>query len=603
MSATGYNINRRDIHFVLFEQLCIDEEFKGIERFADFDRDLYETLIDEASKIATEVYWPLNKVGDEVGCTLDNDGNITTPPGFKEAWQTLREGGWLALNADPKWGGSGLPAAIGVTLAEMFLGSNTALTTYSGLTRGVANLLVRYGNETLQELTIKKLFEGEWAATMCLTESDAGTDVGSNRCKAHRTDTEGIYHLEGEKIFISCGDHDFTENILHLVLARTPDAPKGTKGLSLFIAPKFNFEDGSRNGAKVASIEEKMGIHASPTCVLTLGADATCKAHLIANEGDGMEIMFTLMNEARIGVGIQGLATANASYLNALAYAKERVQGPKAQDWGNADAPRVTIVNHPDVRRMLLWMKSHTEAMRSMLFTMAARYDLAQWCPDEERKEENLRLVELLTPICKAHCTDVGFQVAVTALQTLGGCGYTKEYPVEQHVRDNKIASIYEGTNGVQALDLLGRKMRMENGQIFMHWMEHLTQEIEKGKGHDLDEEVAAIEKARDALAAAAMHVGGLGMAGNLDGALVYATNFLTLFGTVVLAQHSLQQARIATQALNGDAELTETDRRFYQGKRSNVRFYCTNVLPGAIALSKSIRSGDDSPMDTHLFQ
>ncbi|MEE2750361.1 MAG: acyl-CoA dehydrogenase [Myxococcota bacterium] len=602
MSATEFTIDHRDISFVLFEQLCIQEEFKDIERFQEFDQELYQTLVDEAGKLATDVYAPLNKLGDETGCTLDDAGNVTAPEGFREAFHALGEGGWIGLTASPEHGGTGAPAAIGVCLGELMLGANSALTMFSGLTRGVANLLVRFGSDALKELAVEKLYSGQWGGTMCLTESGAGTDVGENRCKATRTDEPGVYHLEGEKIFITCADHDFTENILHLVLARTPDAPKGTKGLSLFLAPKFNFEDGSRNGAFVVGIEEKMGIHASPTCTLSLGADGPCRAHLIANEGDGMQIMFTLMNEARIGVGIQGLANASAAYLNALSYAKDRIQGAKVENWKDANAPRGAIVEHPDVRRMLLWMKSHTEAMRSLLYTMAARYDLSEYADDEERAAHNTRLLELLTPICKAHCTDTGFQVTVTALQTFGGAGYIREYPVEQHLRDNKIASIYEGTNGVQAMDLLGRKMRLEGGQIFMHWMEDINKEIEKARGLGFDDEIATLEKARDALAAAAMHLGGLGMAGNLDGALVYATSFLTLFGTVVLGQHSLQQARVATQAMTANNDLSESDRRFYQGKVLNLKFYAANVLPGAIALSKTIRSGDETPMDDALF-
>ncbi len=605
MSATAYTPDLRDIRFVLFEQLDVDSQLASFERYAEFDQGMYEAMLEEAAKLAVEVINPVNRPGDDVGCSLDADGNVTTPPGYKQAWDTLAEGGWFALAAPAEYGGMGLPHTIDAATNELFTGASMAFTMYPGLTKAAANLLVEYSPEWCRETVITKLFSGEWAGTMCLTEAGAGTSVGDNRARATPTDTEGLYLLEGEKVFISSGDHDLAGNIVHLVLARTPGAPEGTKGISIFLVPKYDFDAqgnlGERNGAKVESIEHKMGIVGSATCVLSLGADRPCKGWLIGEENQGMAIMFLMMNEARIGVGIQGLASAAAAYQNALSYAKDRIQGTAIEDMRNKEAAPVAITRHPDVRRMLMTQKVLVETMRSLAYTVALAHDVALVTEDEDTKAAMIKRVELLTPIVKAHLSEVGFQVCTLAVQTFGGYGYIKEYPVELLLRDAKITSIYEGTNGVQAMDLLGRKMRMDGGQVFMSWLQACGEEIGRAKEIDeLADAAAALEKAQNNLGATAMHLGGLGMQGNLKGAMLQATPYLEQFGTVALGMHALRQARIASKALADGA--SGDDVAFYKGKILNARFYMANILPRAIALGKAIVSGDESCLDEVLF-
>ncbi len=599
MSATGYNIDLRDVFFVLFEQLKVQDALSGFERYEDFDQETYVSMIEEATRIAKEVIWPMNRAGD-VGCTFHGDGKVTTPPGTKEAWDTLVEAGLIGFNAPFDFGGTNLPEPVAMAVGEALTGAGPAFSTYGGLSRGAANLLMHHGNDFLKDTCVEKMNTGEWCGTMCLTEAGAGSSVGDNRCKA--TPTGDHYLLEGEKIFITGGDHDLTENIVHLVLARLPDAPAGSKGLSLFAVPKFGFEgtpfEGQRNGAYVVGIEHKMGLNGSATCTLELGGKAPCHGYVIGQPGDGMRIMFGMMNEARIMVGIQGLASASAAYENALAYAKERVQGNNVKSFGDPNAPKVTINQHPDVRRMLMDMRVTVELLRSMLYTTALRLVIAENTENEADAKAKMALVELLTPICKSYASDQGYEVTVTAIQVFGGYGYIKEYPVEQHCRDSKIASIYEGTNGIQAMDLLGRKMRAQNGMVFMNWMATANKEIAAAKAAGLDDQAAAIQKSVGFLGAAAMHLGKLGMEGDLEGAMLQSMPFLNLFGLVVLGVHALEQATIAQGVL--DAGTNEPN--FYKGKLLNLDWYIATKLPNAVALSKAIQAADASCMDEILF-
>lgn len=597
MSATGFNADMRDIHFILFEQLRIQDRLADFEELADWDEDMYKSVLDGALELCEEVLWPCNATGDAEGCSLDSDGNVKVPTSFEPAWKALCDGGWVGLAAAPEYGGVGLPMPMGAACGEILTGANPSLALYAGLTRGVANLLLEFGTDWMKEQFLEKLFTGEWGGTMCLTESGAGTDVGNNLCKATPTEEDDIYLLQGEKMFISCGDHQLCENILHLVLARVPGAPEGSKGLSIFLVPKFHWTDGSRNDAKVVGVEHKMGINASATTTLALGAEGECKGWIVGDEGQGMHIMFHLMNEARIAVGVQGLGSASAAYLNALSYTKERIQG-------GAGSKAVPIVSHPDVRRMLMDMRTSTEAMRSMLYTLALRADLSERLKESDPKTSALHHnhVDLLTPVAKAHCSDVGFEVTVTALQCFGGYGFIREYPAEQHVRDVKIASIYEGTNGIQAIDLLGRKLRQENGLLLMQWLDEANKRFEEAKAiGGFDKEILALEKTRDTMGASAMHLGQLGMAGNLKAALLHATPFLQLLGHLVLGMHSLEQAVVAKTKLNEGGH-TDSDTAFYNGKLVNLTYYVNNTLPKAFALSKVIRSGDESALDSVLF-
>ena len=607
MSANAYDVDLRDIRFVLFEQMRVHDQLKSVPRYQDFDRDTYETMLSAAADLAVKELAPLNKVGDRVGCKLDTEGNVTTPPGFKELWGKVVEAGMLASAMSPEHGGMGLPHVVDAAMHEMLTGANTAFAIYTGLTRAAANVLkMDYTPEWMRALVVGKMMAGEWAGTMCLTEAGAGSAVGDNRCKAIPTGEEGVYLLEGEKIFISGGDNDITANILHLVLARFPDAPSGTRGLSIFLVPKFDFDAqgnlGARNDAKVVGIEHKMGINGSATSTIALGANGPCKGWLLGRPGEGMEIMFHMMNEARIGVGIQALATAASSWLNARAYCAERVQGSAVENMRDPDAKRVTINRHPDVRRMLMSMKVQVETMRSLIYAVANRLDRSEY-GDESEREYLLGLVELMTPIVKAHCSDVGFEVCVTAMQCYGGYGYIGEYPVEQNLRDNKITSIYEGTNGIQGMDLLGRKMRKGNGALFMTWMNEANLEMEKAKAtHKMDEEVAALERARDQLGQTAMHLGMVGAQGNTRGAMLQAYPFLTMFGTVVLGLHAVWQARVAHEILDA-GDVPEADRMFYKGKVLNAKFYAKNILPRVTALSKAIQAGDESCLEEGLFE
>ena len=604
MGTNDYVPDLRDIRFVLFEQLKIQDQLKSVDRYADFDTSTYEAMLDAAAGVA-QTLAACNQKGDRVGCKLDKDGNITTPPGFKEGYKAMAESGLLGAALGPEWGGLGMPHAIDAAMVEVLSGANTAFNIYTGLTRAAANLLVtHFCPEWLKGIVLPKMVSGEWAGTMCLTEAGAGSSVGDNRCRALRTDEAGVYHLTGEKIFISGGDNDFSQNILHLVLARTPDAPNGTRGISIFLVPKFLFDkEGNligRNDAKVVGIEHKMGINGSATSTLSLGSNDTCVGWLLGKEREGMKIMFHMMNEARIGVGIQALGLASASYQNALAYAKYRVQGTSVENFANDDAPRVTINQHPDVRRMLMFQKAHVETMRSLCYSTANRFDRATFGAEDER-DYLLGLVELMTPIVKSHCSDVGFEVCCQALQVFGGYGYTQEYPVEQHVRDSKISSIYEGTNGIQAMDLLGRKMRKGGGALFMNWLNEANTEIENVRELKVfNDEIGALEKARDQLGGTAMHLGALGMAGNIKGAMLQSSPFLTLFGTVVLGLHAAWQARIAWAAIQNGAD--GEDLAFYKGKVAIFKYYSKNILPRATALAKGIQAGDESCLEDGLF-
>jgi alkylation response protein AidB-like acyl-CoA dehydrogenase len=601
--STSYNIDTRDIKFVLFEQLKVQDALEGIERFEDFDLETYSAMIDETLRLSQEVFWPVNRSGDASGgCVFHGEGKVTTPEGYPEAYKIMAESGLVGLSGDQKWGATGLPEPVAMAIGEVLTGAAPALSTYGGLSRGVANLLAHHGAEWMKEKCLENLNTGLWGGTMCLTEPGAGSSVGDSLTKAVPSDEEGVYHLEGEKIFITGGDQDLTENILHLVLAKLPDAPAGSKGISIFLVSKYNFDDGSRNGVYVAGIEHKMGLKASATCALALGADQPCKGYLIGNPGDGMRIMFHMMNEARIAVGIQGLASAAAAYENAKAYAKARIQGTSIKEFKNPNAERVAIIEHPDVRRMLMNMKVTIETLRSMNYTTALRLVQAESTHDEDERKQKMALVELLTPICKSFSSDKGYEIATEAMQIFGGYGYTGEYPAEQHVRDVKIASIYEGTNGIQAMDLVGRKMRAQGGMVFMTWMQTAQKDIAAAKATgQLDAEADATNKAVGFLGAAAMQLGKLGAEGNLEGAMLQATPFLNLFGTVVLAVHALDQATVAIEALKGE-NVSEGDRKFYKGKVLNAKWYSANNLPAAVAMSKAIQAGDAACMDADLF-
>ncbi len=603
MSATHFKVDLEDIRFVLFDQLKVQDVLKDVPEYSAFDKDLYDATLDECRRISEEVLFPINRSGDRSGGVKYDASNNTvkTPEGYKAAWEQYSSGGWIGAAANPEHGGMGLPMAVGVAVVEMFTGGSMAFTMYGGLTAGVARVIGTFAGPDHKPWA-QKLFSGEWGGTMCLTEAGAGTAVGDNRTKATRTETPGTYLLEGEKIFITGAEQDLTEQIVHLVLARTPDAPAGSKGLSIFLVPKFILNaDGSlgeRNDAFVVGVEHKMGILGSATCTLALGQRTNkCVAYRVGDEGQGMEIMFTLMNEARIGVGIQGVATAAAAHSCALSYAKERVQGTSVANMRDANAARVTIVNHPDVRRNLLNQKAIVETMRSLVYRIAVKNDIAEHTTDKELKAKLHGTVELLVPILKSYCSDQGYQVCVDALQVYGGYGYTAEYPAEQYVRDAKITSIYEGTNGVQAMDLLGRKLRMKGGALFMAWMQEIQQDLAMASFEGFGEQSEMINKALNQVGSAAMHLGGLGMQGKVDGAMLMSMPFLNAMGNVALAVEAMEQARVAKRLI---AERGETPHLV--GKLVILDYYVKNILPAATGLCKQVQSGDESALDARLF-
>lgn len=601
MSSTEFRFDLDDAQFVLFEQFRMDEQVKTYGAYADFDADLYRATLGEAYKLARESLFPVNGPGDREGCHLSADGEVTTPKGYKDAYNALVEGGWNAPRADPELGGGGMPNAVVMMLTEIMCGANMALMMYPGLTSGAARVIVEHGPQDLRSKVAEKMFSGVWGGTMCLTEAGAGTAVGDNRAKATPTDQAGIYELEGEKIFISGGDQDLTENIVHLVLARTPGAPEGTKGLSLFMAPKFWFDDnlalGERNGAHVLRIEHKMGINGSATCVLGLGAKSPCKAWIVGEEGQGIQIMFQMMNEARIGVAVQGLATASAAYQYSRSYARERIQGTSTANFKNPSAKRVAIVEHPDVRRMLMHQKVCVETMRALICRLGLLLEHAELSEDEKQRKHCQGQADLLVPVAKALCTDLSFECVSLAVQVYGGYGYTQDFPVEQLLRDTRIQSIYEGTNGVQALDLLGRKMRQQNGALFMSWMQDAMKIIKVGRELGFESQAQVVDKCIKSVAASAMHLGNLGRERDMDGALLNAVPFLRAFGLTALGLEAMDQASIAKKAIDAGKDST-----LYAGKLLNLDYMCARILPNAIALSKEIQSNDKSCLDPLLF-
>lgn len=618
MSATDYNYDERDLMFLLFEQMQIQGLTK-LEKFADFGKEDFEMICSEAVKFSKEVIGPTSKEGDEIGVKLV-DGDVKVPECFKPLYNAYCESGWLAASGDPEYGGQGLPYVMTSALADVFTGANVSFFLYGLLGVGVAHIMEKYDiPEWLRDLVIPKLYDGSWAGTMVLTEPGAGSDVGNAKTKAEKIDGEDMYLISGQKIFITGGDHDMAENIMHLVLARTPGAPAGTKGLSLFLVPKFNFDKegnlSDRNDVNVVGIEHKMGIHASATCQLSFGDEGKCKGWLVGNEGDGIMVMFNMMNEARIEVGLQGCSCANAAYLNALSYSRDRIQGSSIKEFKNPAAPRVAIIEHPDVRRQLMTMKAFGEGLRSLMLYAAYCADLGHHSESAEDREKYMGIFQLLTPICKAYSTDRGVDMTSMAIQVFGGYGYTQDYPVERHMRDVKIGCIYEGTNSIQSLDLMARKLPMKKGAIFMSYLADLDKIAEEASTRPcLTELVPIFKKAKDIMAEVAMTLGGWGMQGRLDLATSRAVQFLDLMGDVVIASELLKRGITASKALEVrmkdaginpaedtaafEAHLKESDESsFYHGKIMAATFFVRNILPRGEGWAKAIKDEDLSHM------
>lgn len=596
----AYQVDIRDIHFNLFEVLEVGKTILSLPAHQGFSEDDLKMIIEEARKLAVEKIAPTNRIGDIKGCRYEN-GEVKVPEEFHEVYKLYCENGWVGAFASPEYGGGGIPPVIAPAVSEIFIGANCALSTYPGLTAGAARLIERFGTEEMKRIYVPKMYAGKWAGTMVLTEPQAGSAVGDIRTTAKKNGDH--YLLEGTKIFITGGEQDLTENIIHLVLARTEGAPKGIKGLSLFLVPKFLVDENGnikeRNDVRCTRIEEKMGIHGSATCELAFGENGRCVGYIIGNEGDGIKVMFHLMNEARLGVGVQSLAQAAAAYMDALQYAKERIQGVDIAQMKDVDAPRVPIIKHPDVKRMLMIMKAYVEGIRAMLYYTALHANLALSADDESVRERSREIVEIMTPVCKAYSSDTAFEVATLAIQVYGGYGYTKEFMVEQYLRDLKVASIYEGTNGIQALDLLGRKISYKGGQMFMTFMNEVNNNLSslEGAGGISGELVKEVAKARDVLSDVTMFLGGKGMMGDLYYPVLNATPYLRMFGDFVLGWRLANQAVIAERKIREkvgeEIEKAKGDSglRFYYNKVKTAEFFIKTLMKRLYSTAEEIKS------------
>jgi alkylation response protein AidB-like acyl-CoA dehydrogenase len=586
-----YKAPIRDMRFVLHE-LHGDASITDLPGCADFTPELIDSVLEEAAKVAEEVLLPLNASGDEEGCHYEN-GVVRTPKGFRDAYRTFREGGWTGIACDPQYGGQGLAHSVAMLVTEMFNSANMAFSIYPLLNQGAYEAIAAHGSEEQKNLYLPKLTEGSWTGTMCLTEPHSGSDVGIIRTKATPQD-DGAYRISGTKLFISAGEHDLAENIVHLVLARLPDAPAGVKGISLFIVPKFlptaHGGVGPRNGVVCASIEHKMGIKANATAQLVF-EDAT--GWLVGRPNKGLSAMFTMMNAARLGVGMQGLAIGEVAYQSAVTYAKDRIQGRALSGVKDPSKPADPIIVHPDVRRMLLTMRAYNEGCRALGAWVSRMLDIAERSPDPERREEAEDFADLMIPIVKALFTDLGLEAANLGMQVYGGHGYVRDHGMEQFVRDARISPIYEGTNGIQALDLVGRKLPAHAGRSLRRFFQPVAAFIEENRNHPtLGTMVQGYEKAFGALQLASAHIATKGLS-DPEEAGAAATEYLRLFGLVALGYIWARSAKLALEKM----KTAGSEAGFYQAKLQTAQFYFERILPQAGSLWFSIKSGKDAMM------
>ncbi|MDP2854798.1 MAG: acyl-CoA dehydrogenase [Smithellaceae bacterium] len=607
-------VNTRDQQFVLFEQLGIEKLFES-EAFKDFTKDDLLMIMNEAEKLAVNVLAPTFKEGDEEGCHI-KDGIVTVPKCFHEPFKKFCEGGWLNPMDSPDVGGQGIPAAVGFANIEIFGAANYAFMMYPGLTHGAASLIHSYGTEEQKNKYMYRTFSGEWTGTMCLTEPGAGSDVGALKTTAKRL-PDGRFLITGTKCFISAGDHDLTPNIIHPVLARIEGDPAGTKGISIFIVPKVTVNDdgslGEPNDVKCGGIEHKMGIKGSATATLNFGEDGKCIGELLGNERDGIKIMFQMMNEARIGTGMQGLVSASAAFEHAVAYAKERVQSVPVWEMKNPDAKAVAIIKHPDVRRKLLWMKSHVEGLRSLCYFTAYCLDMSKVSKTEEEKANWEGFLDLMTPVVKAYTTDKGLLVCSMAMDVYGGYGYCQEYPVEQYMRDEKIATIYEGTNGIQALDLVGRKLGQRKGANVMNLFGVIQKNIAKAKTNpELAKYAVLLEEASNACIELTMFFAQSGKSGDFLLPVLNACKFLEIFGDVIVGHFLIEAAQTAAGKLdaiyeaNGASSIgkqkglqrSDKEAAFYSGRIASAKFFANDILTTVKARCESVKMAEKSPLE-----
>jgi alkylation response protein AidB-like acyl-CoA dehydrogenase len=586
-----YKAPLRDMRFVLHE-LNDSAGIAALQGMQDITPELIDSVLEEAGKLAEEVLLPINASGDEEGCHLEN-GVVRTPKGFKEAYRTYREGGWTGISCDPDYGGQGLPHSVSMMVSEMLCAANMAFSMYPGLSHGAYEALAQHGSDEQKALYLPKLTDGTWTGTMCLTEPHCGTDLGLLRTRATPAD-DGSYRISGTKIFISAGEHDLSENIIHLVLARIAGAPAGVRGISLFVVPKYlptaDGRPGARNGVACASLEHKMGIKANATAQLVFD-DA--QGWLVGAPQRGLPAMFTMMNAARLGVGIQGLGMGEIAYQSAVAYARDRVQGRSLAGAKAADKAADPIIVHPDVRRMLLTIRAYNEGCRALGGWVARRLDEAHRSTDPAEREAAEEFAALMTPIVKALFTDLGLESANTAMQVYGGHGYIRDHGMEQLVRDARIALIYEGTNGIQALDLVGRKVPAHMGRSLRHFFHPVAAFIEAEEKHPmLGKMVQGLGRAFGALQLATGQIAAKGLA-DPEEAGAAATEYLRLFGLVALGYMWALSAKLSIEKMGG----ANGDAAFYRTKLQTARFYFERILPQAGALLFQIKAGKEAMM------
>lgn len=598
-----YLPNRRDIDFILKEQIGY-EKLSELPQFKDYSTEMFDMVLDQALKFAQQEIAPINASGDKEGCQFDGKV-VKTPKGYKEAYQKFAENGFIGADVPTTYGGQGLPLTIVMPMSEFFSGASVAFMMYPGLTRGAAHLIETFGSEELKNIFCAKMYGGQWAGTMCLTEPGAGSAVGDLKTMA-LPQSDGTYKIKGGKIFISSGDHDMTENNIHLVLARIQGDPENTtKGISLFVVPKIRVKKegtlGEVNDVRTVNIEHKMGIKAQATCTLAFGDNDQCIGYLLGEPRSGMKQMFQMMNEARLLCGMQGLSIAGTAYEHALQYAKERVQGQGK-----------LIIKYPDIRRMLMTQKAYVEGLRGLLYNTAFYEDMGKHHPNTEKREYYEGFSDLLTPMCKAFGSDIGFRVTELAMQTYGGYGYISEYPIEQYMRDVKISSIYEGTNGIQALDLLGRKLSLRGGQVVQQFYQMIDEFLTKNHGLPvLKNELDEYKKCLDTVAQTAMGFMEMTGRGDFNYPMLSATPFLSMFSMVTAGYFLLQQAVLAQKKLEAllkekvdepsqhKAFISHNDEaRYLDGKIKTARFFVHQILPEVRAKAKGIASGDRSALE-----
>lgn len=585
MGQNFYKRDDRDVQFVLKEHLHVEKLLK-YQAFKDFSLDDFDMILDQAQKIAANDVAPSFQDGDREGCRFDQ-GKVTVPASFKHCWEVFREGGWFGLSMKPDYGGQGVPLIIAEAVQEFFMSANFAFGCFAGMGAGNGSMIENYGSQALKDLFCARMYDGTWCGSMCLTEPAVGSDAHMVSTKAT---PDGLYYkIQGTKIFITSGEHDMAENIIHLVIARIEGAPPGAKGVSLFAVPKIRVnEDGSLgepNDVACIGIEHKMGLNGSATCVMNFGENNRCRAHLVGEPGMGLAYMFQMVNGARMAVGLESVAFGANIYANVLAYAKERVQGTPFGKRGD----RVRIVEHADIRRMLMNLKSLTEGMRALVYKSYFMEDISHNAPDEEERRRARGMLELLTPLVKAYCSDRIFEMGREGIQILGGYGFTREYPVEQYTRDCKILSIWDGTNYVQSMDLIGRKLAMESGQVFRDWLDEVLRFVQEGRKTELFMlELDLLEEALEKVVEMSLGFARWMKEGKLDLIPLAGTRFLDCMSEVAISHLLLEQGFIAQGRL-GAGGLSEPDRFFYRGKVDTVRYYCRNFLPQVFGRARVI--------------